>query len=90
MRADSEDAAPVRVCGAFAAGADCSLLTLPFALVERFGWSTVLNVLLVSYTFFGIEEIGAEINGPFREDANHLPRQRFARKCGITCMHLRG
>lgn len=47
--------------------------TLPFALVETFGWTTVLDVLLVSYTFFGIEEIGVQIEGPFGFDENDLP-----------------
>lgn len=49
--------------------------TLPFALVESFGWLTVLDVLLVTYTFFGIEEIGVEIEGPFGEDENDLPME---------------
>ena len=49
--------------------------TLPFALVESFGWFTILDVLLVAYTFFGIEEIGVEIEGPFGNDANDLPLQ---------------
>lgn len=48
-------------------------LTLPFALVEQFGWFTVLDVLLVAYTFLGIEEIGVEIEGPFGNDDNDLP-----------------
>jgi putative membrane protein len=47
--------------------------TLPFALVESFGWFTILDVLFVAYTFFGIEEIGVEIEGPFGNDANDLP-----------------
>lgn len=47
--------------------------TLPFALVESFGWWTVLDVLLVAYTFLGIEEIGVEIEGPFGDDENDLP-----------------
>jgi putative membrane protein len=47
--------------------------TLPFALVESFGWFTILDVLFVAYTFFGIEEIGVEIEGPFGDDANDLP-----------------
>jgi len=48
-------------------------LTLPFALVDQFGWWTVLDVLLVAYTFLGIEEIGVEIEGPFGNDDNDLP-----------------
>lgn len=47
--------------------------TLPFALVDTFGWFTILDVLLVSYVFFGIEEIGVEIEGPFGHDDNDLP-----------------
>jgi putative membrane protein len=48
-------------------------LTLPFALVETFGWSAVLDVALVSYLMLGIEEIGVEIEGPFGNDDNDLP-----------------
>jgi putative membrane protein len=47
--------------------------TLPFALVDTFGWFTILDVLLIAYTFFGIEEIGVEIEGPFGNDENDLP-----------------
>ena len=47
--------------------------TLPFALVDTFGWFTIRDVLLVAYTFFGIEEIGVEIEGPFGNDENDLP-----------------
>lgn len=47
--------------------------TLPFALVDMFGWWTLLDVLLVAYTFLGIEEIGVEIEGPFGNDENDLP-----------------
>ncbi len=47
--------------------------TLPFALVDSFGWFTALDVLFMAYTFFGIEEIGVEIEGPFGDDANDLP-----------------
>lgn len=48
-------------------------LSLPFALVDTFGWTTVLDVLFVSYVFFGIEEIGVEIEDPFGDDENDLP-----------------
>lgn len=48
-------------------------LSLPFAMVDTFGWVTVADVLLLSYTFFGIEEIGVEIEGPFGHDENDLP-----------------
>lgn len=47
--------------------------TLPLALVGSYGWFTVLDVALVAYLFFGIEEIGVEIEGPFGHDENDLP-----------------
>jgi ion channel-forming bestrophin family protein len=47
--------------------------TLPFALVGQFGWLTVPATVIVSYIFFGIEEIGVEIENPFGHDDNDLP-----------------
>lgn len=47
--------------------------TLPFSMVETFGWTTIVDVLIIAYTFFGIEEIGVEIEGPFGHDDNDLP-----------------
>src|SRR4029077_14654796 len=38
--------------------------TLPFAVVELYGWWTILVSLFTSYMFFGIEEIGVEIENP--------------------------
>lgn len=51
--------------------------TLPFALVETFGWGTILDTLLVTYVFFGIEEIGVEIEDPFGQDDNDLPLEQI-------------
>lgn len=48
-------------------------LLLPFQLVGPLGWWTGLIVALVSFTLFGIEEIGIEIENPFGYDANDLP-----------------
>lgn len=49
--------------------------TLPFALVDifTFKWAVILDTLFLSYVFFGIEEIGVEIEDPFGEDENDLP-----------------
>jgi putative membrane protein len=47
--------------------------SLPFVLVPDFHWSTIPAVLLSSYIFFGIEEIGVEIENPFGESINDLP-----------------
>ena len=51
--------------------------TLPFAMVDTFGWTTIIDVLVIAYTFFGIEEIGVEIEDPFGYDANDLPLEGF-------------
>ena len=51
--------------------------TLPFALVDHYGWWAIPATLLVAYTFFGIEEIGVEIENPFGQDDNDLPLERF-------------
>ena len=49
--------------------------TLPFALVDMFDWkwAVIFDTLFLSYVFFGIEEIGVEIEDPFGEDENDLP-----------------
>jgi putative membrane protein len=51
--------------------------SLPFALVRDLGWYTVPAVFLISYVFFGIEEIGVEIEDPFGHDDNDLPLERY-------------
>lgn len=48
-------------------------LLLPFQIVHSLGWWTGLIVALVSFTLFGIEEIGIEIENPFGYDINDLP-----------------
>ncbi|BDA72583.1 hypothetical protein CAL7716_067490 [Calothrix sp. PCC 7716] len=48
-------------------------LLLPFQLVADAGLWTGAIVALISFTLFGIEEIGAEIENPFGYDDNDLP-----------------
>ena len=64
--------------------------TLPFALVETFGWVTVLDTLLVAYVFFGIEEIGVEIEGPFGFDDNDLPLEAICETIQHNVYELAG
>ncbi|BAZ69138.1 hypothetical protein NIES4106_39090 [Fischerella sp. NIES-4106] len=45
---------------------------LPFQIVESFGWLTGLIVASISFTLFGIEAIGLEIENPFGYDINYL------------------
>ncbi|MEG4319099.1 MULTISPECIES: bestrophin family ion channel [unclassified Microcoleus] len=48
-------------------------LALPFQMVNDLTWGTGPVVALISFTLFGIEEIGIEIENPFGHDANDLP-----------------
>ncbi|WP_310428232.1 bestrophin family ion channel [Chamaesiphon sp. VAR_48_metabat_135_sub] len=48
-------------------------LLLPFQVVDELRWWTAPVVALVSFTLFGIEAIGVEIENPFGTDPNDLP-----------------
>jgi ion channel-forming bestrophin family protein len=48
-------------------------LLLPFQVVDELKWWTAPAVALVSFTLFGIEAIGVEIENPFGTDPNDLP-----------------
>lgn len=48
-------------------------LSLPFQMVKDLTWWTGIAVALISFTLFGIEEIGIEIENPFGRDPNDLP-----------------
>ncbi len=48
-------------------------LTLPFQMVGELGWWTGITAAIISFTLFGIEEIGIEIENPFGRDFNDLP-----------------
>jgi ion channel-forming bestrophin family protein len=48
-------------------------LLLPFQVVDEIGWWTAPVVSLISFTLFGIEAIGVEIENPFGTDPNDLP-----------------
>lgn len=48
-------------------------LSLPFQMVGELVWWTCPVVILISFTLFGIEEIGIEIENPFGRDPNDLP-----------------
>ncbi|KAF9208435.1 hypothetical protein BGZ49_008823 [Haplosporangium sp. Z 27] len=54
-------------------------LALPFTFIELLGWHTVPLMMLVSFTLFGMEGIGREIENPFGKDANDLHMDGFCR-----------
>lgn len=54
-------------------------LLLPFALAQALGWWTPLLVVIVCYTFFGLDALGDELEDPFGTDANDLPLDALVR-----------
>lgn len=54
-------------------------LTLPFALAGSLDWWTLLPVLLVAYTFFGLDALGHELEDPFGLEPNALPLNALSR-----------
>jgi putative membrane protein len=48
-------------------------LSLPFQVVNDLDWWTAPIVAVISFTVFGIEAIGLEIENPFGRDPNDLP-----------------
>lgn len=57
-------------------------LSLPFQVVGNLhGWTAPI-VGLISFTIFGIEEIGIEIENPFGHDPNDLPLDAICRTMG--------
>jgi ion channel-forming bestrophin family protein len=45
---------------------------LPFAMVDEMGWWTILVVTLVTFTLYGIEGIGCQLEDPFGHDRNDI------------------
>ncbi|KAG0265772.1 hypothetical protein BG011_004126 [Mortierella polycephala] len=54
-------------------------LALPFTFIEILGWGLVPLMALVSFTLFGMEGIGREIENPFGKDSNDLHMDDFCR-----------
>ncbi|PSF38200.1 hypothetical protein C7H19_06935 [Aphanothece hegewaldii CCALA 016] len=63
-------------------------LSLPFELVDRLQWSTPIVVGILSFTVFGIEEIGLEIENPFGKDPNDLPLDQICENIKINLEDL--
>ncbi|WP_271407543.1 bestrophin family protein [Pseudomonas sp. Q1-7] len=55
----------------------CTLL--PFAMAVPLGWVTPIFTAIVSYTFFGLDAIGDELENPFGHDENDLPTDALVR-----------
>ncbi len=63
-------------------------IALPFGIATKYWYTSVAQCLLVNFIFFGIEEIGVEIEDPFGEDDNDLPLERFCETIERNLMAL--
>lgn len=65
-------------------------LALPFALAGSLGWWTMLPVLLISYTFFGLDALSDELEDPFGNEPNDLPLDAIVRTVEREMLSLLG
>lgn len=63
---------------------------LPFGLVDSIGLMTPFVVLVVAYTFFGLDALGDEIEEPFGRMAHHLPLDALCRTVEINLLEALG
>ena len=63
---------------------------LPFGLTDTVGLATPLVVAIVSYTFFGLDVLGAEIEEPFGTLVNDLPLTALCRMLEINLREALG
>jgi ion channel-forming bestrophin family protein len=65
-------------------------LLLPFCLVGSVGWVTPLMVGVLSYTFFGLDALGDQIENPFDRLPNDLALDAMCRTIEISLGELLG
>ncbi len=65
-------------------------LSLPFGLVDTIGFMTPFVTGLISYTFFGLDALGDEIEEPFGLSPNDLPLAALCRRIEIDLLAALG
>ncbi len=65
-------------------------LMLPFALAGDLNWWTLLPVLIVAYTFFGLDALGHQLEDPFGLEPNALPLYAMRRTVEREMLALLG
>jgi ion channel-forming bestrophin family protein len=65
-------------------------LLLPFCLIGSVGWWTPLMVGVLSYTFFGLDALGDQIENPFDRLPNDLALDAMCRTIEIGLGELQG
>jgi len=59
------------------------LFTLPLALVSHLGWATLPVMMLLSWSFVSVQEIGLFIENPFDKDKQTIPLNQL-----ISALHV--
>lgn len=65
-------------------------LLLPFALASALGWVTPLLSMLLAYAFFGLDQLGEEMEDPFGLQPNDLPVAALVRVLEIDQLAVIG
>lgn len=65
-------------------------ILLPFGLVDSIGFMTPLVVGIISYTFFGLDALGDELEEPFGMAPNDLPLTAISRTIEINLREALG
>ncbi|MBS7810889.1 bestrophin family protein [Roseococcus pinisoli] len=65
-------------------------LALPFALAGPLNWWTFMPVIVVSYTFFGLDALGDQLEDPFGLEPNALPLDAMTRTVEREMLALLG
>jgi len=65
-------------------------LLLPLGLADALGWFTPLLAAAVTYTFFGLDVLGDELEEPFGAAPNDLPLLAMARTIEINLLEALG
>jgi ion channel-forming bestrophin family protein len=63
---------------------------LPFGIVESIGGLTPIVVFMISYAFFGLDEIGDEIEDPFSTEPQDLPLTALCRTIEVNLLQAIG
>lgn len=63
---------------------------LPFGLAGALGWATPVVSMLLAYAFFGLDQLGEEMEEPFGLEANDLPLDAMVRTIEIDVLDALG
>ncbi|KAB2581327.1 putative upf0187 domain protein [Lasiodiplodia theobromae] len=61
---------------------------LPFSLVDEFGWWSILIVAMITFTLYGIDGIGEQLEDPFGYDKNDINMDGIVEDANVECLVL--